>query len=57
MHSIGLFFGHVGWSTCQNGHFIRGFMRTGPHPVHPHALRELEEARCCRPNTGIVRYE
>jgi len=49
-------FDRRGWSTCQNGHFVRGFMRTGPHPVHPDALRELEEARCCRPNTGVVRF-
>ena len=48
---------NIGWSTCKNGAFIRGFFRTGPNRAHRNWLRELEEARCCRPNNAPEQWD
>ena len=37
-------FDHKGWSTCQNGYYMRGLFRTSGQ-----YLRNIESAKCCRP--------
>lgn len=40
------------WAVCPNGYFVRGFYRTDGDWVH-----NIEEAKCCKPNTFPDRYE
>lgn len=40
------------WAVCPNGYFVRGFYRTDGDWVH-----NIEEAKCCKPNTFVDRYE
>ena len=37
-------FDHIGWSTCKDGHFMRGLFRSSGQYLH-----NIESAKCCQP--------
>lgn len=40
------------WAVCPNGYFVRGFYRSSGDWLH-----NIEEAKCCKPETFPDRYE
>ena len=44
-------FDRKGWSTCNNGYFMKGLYRTSGS-----YLNNIEEAKCCRPRGAVKRW-